>query len=161
MTLLIAFRLNEAINCAVSVWFECSLPDLCEDECHLSSANLHKAAMVCLIFVAEHLTFVKLLITRKSSCVNARGMATAAYQVLHLLTEVGYPPRWGTLCRGTTPLAGPGSGTPHRGTPSAPGWTGSGTSLAGSGSGTTACTWNLVNIFQSLFHKNYSYDTAT
>ena len=46
MTLLIAFRLNEAINCAVSVWLECSMPDLCEDECHLSSANLRKAAMV-------------------------------------------------------------------------------------------------------------------
>ena len=33
-----------------------------------------------------------LLITRKSSCVNARGIPTAAYQVLHLLTKVGYPP---------------------------------------------------------------------
>ena len=62
MTLLIAFRLNEAINCAVSVWLECSMPDLCEDECHLSSANLRKAAMVYFDFVAEHLTFVKLLI---------------------------------------------------------------------------------------------------
>ena len=30
--------------------------------------------------------------TRKSSCVNARGIPTAAYQVLHLLPEVGYPP---------------------------------------------------------------------
>ena len=30
--------------------------------------------------------------TRKSSCVKARGIPTAAYQVLHLLTEVGYPP---------------------------------------------------------------------
>ena len=30
--------------------------------------------------------------TRKSSCVNARGIPTAAYQVLHLLPEMGYPP---------------------------------------------------------------------
>ena len=30
-------------------------------------------------------------ITRKSSCVNARGIWTAAYQVVHLLPEVGYP----------------------------------------------------------------------
>ena len=29
--------------------------------------------------------------TRKS-CLNARGIPTAAYQVLHLLPEVGYPP---------------------------------------------------------------------
>ena len=29
--------------------------------------------------------------TRKSSCVNARGIPTATYQVLHLLPEVGYP----------------------------------------------------------------------
>ena len=29
--------------------------------------------------------------TRKSSCVNARGIPTAAYQVLHLFPEVGYP----------------------------------------------------------------------
>ena len=27
-----------------------------------------------------------------SSCVNARGIPTAAYQVLHLFPEVGYPP---------------------------------------------------------------------
>ena len=34
--------------------------------------------------------------TRKSSCLNARGIPTAAYQVLHLLPKVGYPPRqWG------------------------------------------------------------------
>ena len=32
------------------------------------------------------------VITRTSSCVNARGIPTAAYQVLHLLPEVGYPP---------------------------------------------------------------------
>ena len=35
-------------------------------------------------------------IKRKSSCVNARGMLTAAYQVPHLLPEVGYPPGRGT-----------------------------------------------------------------
>ena len=35
-------------------------------------------------------------ITRKSSCVNARGIPTAAYQVLHLLPEVGYPTGRGT-----------------------------------------------------------------
>ena len=32
------------------------------------------------------------VITRKSSCVNARGIPTAAYQVLHLLPKVGSPP---------------------------------------------------------------------
>ena len=65
--------------------------------------------------------------TRKSSCVNARGIPTAAYQVLHLLTEVGYPPVqvWWRVPgvpgvppirvppRQGTPLPpGPGSGTP-------------------------------------------------
>ena len=59
-----------------------------------------------------HSSYVK---TRKSSCVNARGIPTAAYQVLHLLSctrwgtpPVGVPPwpdpmegylRWGTLVR--------------------------------------------------------------
>ena len=56
-----------------------------------------------------------LIITRKSSCVNARGISTSAYQVLHLLPEVGYPPAgvpsWPGMMRGylrwgTTPLAG-------------------------------------------------------
>ena len=75
---------------------------------------------------------------RKSSCVNARGIPTAAYQILHLLPEVGYPParpHWG----GGTPTLG----TPHWGTPR-PGPTGEGTRggvpppprLAGPGLGT-------------------------
>ena len=34
----------------------------------------------------------KFMTTRKSSCVNARGIPTAAYQVLHLLTKWGTPP---------------------------------------------------------------------
>ena len=56
----------------------------------------------------------KKLSQNKSSCVNARGIPTAAYQVLHLLPEVGYPPpphrpglmggggypRWGILPAG-------------------------------------------------------------
>ena len=55
--------------------------------------------------------------TRKSSCVNARGIPTAAYQVLHVLTEVGYPPvgvppHQGTPCPG---LTGGTLGTPHPG----------------------------------------------
>ena len=33
---------------------------------------------------------------KKSSCVNARDIPTVAYQVLHLLPEVGYPPGSGT-----------------------------------------------------------------
>ena len=62
--------------------------------------------------------------TRKSSCVNARGIPTAAYQVLHLLTEVGYPPlgyppsrsdggypRWGTTHWGTPPSRSDPGGT--------------------------------------------------
>ena len=79
--------------------------------------------------------------TRKSSCVDARGILTVTYQVLHLLTEVGYPPlgvppiqvwprgylRWGTPLIGVTPHWGiPQSrsnwgylrwGPPVRGTP--------------------------------------------
>ena len=70
-----------------------------------------------------HYTVLKISNTRKSSYVNARRISTAAYQVLHLFPEVGYPPpgqvqlgvptegypRWGT------PWAG---GTPHQGVPS-------------------------------------------
>ena len=88
----------------------------------------------------QHATFVSLIQsdsnrcvetakTTKSSCVNARGIPTAAYQVLHLLTEFGYPPagvppaksnggypRWGTPpSRSTpgrvTPWLGPMGGT--------------------------------------------------
>ena len=71
------------------------------------------------------------IITRKSSCVNARGIPTATYQVLHLLTEVGYPPPSGyppvqvwcggtrdTPCRGTPhPDLMTSGGTPHQGIP--------------------------------------------
>ena len=71
---------------------------------------------------------------RKSSCVNARGIPTAAYQVLHLLPEVGYPPPTGVrssprpglrsdrggYLRWGTPLArSNGGGTPRQGTPPA------------------------------------------
>ena len=53
-------------------------------------------------------------ITRKSSCMNARGILTTAYQVLHLLPKVGYPPAgvhpgqvwWGGYLRWGTPLRG-------------------------------------------------------
>ena len=39
----------------------------------------------------RNIAIIKLLsITRKSSCVNARGIPTAAYQVLHLLSCTGY-----------------------------------------------------------------------
>ena len=55
--------------------------------------------------------------TRKSSCVNARGIPIAAYQVLHLWAEVGYPPpavppAGVPLARsdGGYPPAGPGFG---------------------------------------------------
>ena len=59
-------------------------------------------------------------VIRKSSCVNARGIPTAAYQVLHLLTEVGYPPPrsdgMGRYLRRGTPHQGiPRRGTPHPG----------------------------------------------
>ena len=52
---------------------------------------------------------------RKSSCANARGIPTTAYQVLHLLPEVGYPPPAG----GTLPQ--PGGLPPSRGY--SPSWT--------------------------------------
>ena len=62
-----------------------------------------------------------------SSCVNARGIPTAAYQVLHLLTEVGYGLMGGT--QGGVPpgpgLTFNGEGIPEVGTPPIgvpPGW---------------------------------------
>ena len=62
--------------------------------------------------------------TRQSSCVNARGIPTAAYQVLHLLPEVGYPP--GEFP--TPPLLarsnGGGGGCTWGGVPPQPGLTG-------------------------------------
>ena len=74
--------------------------------------------------------------TRKSSCVNTRGILTVAYQVLHLLPKVGpglmggYP-RWDTPWQGSpqqgTPLARSDRGylrlgTPWQGTPSQVWW---------------------------------------
>ena len=50
-------------------------------------------------------------VTRKSSCVNARGIPTAAYQVLHLFPEVGYPPA------GVPPWPGLTGGLPKVGYP--------------------------------------------
>ena len=47
--------------------------------------------------------------TRKSSCVNARGIPTAVYQVL---PEVGYPP-----CRGTSPIRSDGGRGTRGGVP--------------------------------------------
>ena len=68
--------------------------------------------------------------TRKSSCVNGRGIPTAAYQVLlggvppppparsdRGGPEVGYPPHRGTPRPGLTGRY-PRWGTPHQGTPS-------------------------------------------
>ena len=59
------------------------------------------------------------MITRKSSCVNARGIPPAVYWVLFLLSYLGTPP---------PPLAGggvPEQGTPQAGyPPSWPGWGG-------------------------------------
>ena len=84
----------------------------------------------CFAWMVEINLFKKTFPTRKSSCVHARGIPTAAYQVLHLLTEVGYTRpglmggylRWGTPppSRGTPgwtwlgypPPPGPGQGTP-------------------------------------------------
>ena len=86
-------------------------------------------------FITQHIT------TRQCSCVNARGIPTAAYQVLHLLSCTrwgthlsGYPPpparsnrgypRWGTSRQGTPPGPGlTGGGYPRWGTPPVrPGW---------------------------------------
>ena len=79
--------------------------------------------------------------TRKSSCVNARGIPTAAYQVLHVLscpggggvppvlTWLGYPsphqtwlgyPRPIRSGWGTPPPIGPGWGTLHQTWPESP-----------------------------------------
>ena len=70
--------------------------------------GFHTGGLSCYLNVHE---------TRKSSCVNARGIPTSVYQVLHLFPEVGYPPgpglTWGGYPRWDTHLAG---GTP-------PGWT--------------------------------------
>ena len=53
-------------------------------------------------FITQHIT------TRQSSCVNARGIPTAAYQVLHLLSCT----RWGTHLSGyPPPRPGPTGGT--------------------------------------------------
>ena len=73
--------------------------------------------------------WTKDLITRKSSCLNARGIPTAAYQVLPRWgtpppgksdgggTRGGVPPqRWGTPL-GYPPVRIPHQGTPHWGTP--------------------------------------------
>ena len=58
--------------------------------------------------------FKRITITRKSSCVNARGIPTAAYQVLHLFPEVGYPPPPQPGLMGGVPKVGypPGRGYP-------------------------------------------------
>ena len=87
--------------------------------------------------------------TRNSSCVNARGIPTAAYEALHLLSCTGgVPPAGGypiwtwqgyshPRLDGGTPLSGTGWGTPP---PVVPGWgtpTGQvGYPLAGHGWGT-------------------------
>ena len=56
--------------------------------------------------------------TRKSSCVNARDIPSAAYQVLHLLPEAGYPtPRQGYSQSGLTGGGTWGGVPPSRGTP--------------------------------------------
>ena len=57
------------------------------------------------------LELIHLISTRKSSCVNARGIPTAAYQVLHLLSYPGggTHPWWGG---GGYPI--PGQGGTHR-----------------------------------------------
>ena len=77
---------------------------------------------------------VRLYVTRKSSCVNARAIPTVVYQVLHLFTEVGYPLAgvppgqvWQGIPQVEYPLQGyplarsdrgyPRWGTPSRGTP--------------------------------------------
>ena len=99
---------------------------------------------------------LKLLQTRKSSCMNARGLLTTAYQVLlsgvlpllgypHQdtplarsdkgVSKVGYPPSQGTPHQGT-----PCWGTPHQGTPT---WTWLGYPLPGPGSGTPP-TWTWL-----------------
>ena len=57
---------------------------------------------------------LEVIITRKSSCVNARGIPTAAYQVLHLLscTRWGYPSRSGPMGGGYLSCRTPSCGTP-------------------------------------------------
>ena len=68
-------------------------------------------------FYPPILNAISIKITGKSSCVNARGIPTPAYQVLHLLPEVGYPlagvPPWPGLMGGTQ------GGVPQQGYPPA------------------------------------------
>ena len=73
--------------------------------------------------------------TRKSSCVNARGIPTAAYQVLHLLSCTG-----GTLAGvyPRVPPSGPSQGVPHpwpRGYPRVPHGPGQGGTPSQAGGG--------------------------
>ena len=63
---------------------------------------------------------LKFKLTRKSSCVNARGIPTAAYQGFHLLSCMrrGTPPHLGVLpWPGPTGEGGTWGGFPHWGTP--------------------------------------------
>ena len=64
---------------------------------------------------------MKSFLTRKSSCVNARGIPSSAHQVLHLFPEVGYPLSRGTPWPGLigeVPEVGyPPAGYPWEGTP--------------------------------------------
>ena len=69
--------------------------------------------------------------TRKSSCVNARGIPTVAYQVLHLLSCTGGVPHscWGYPILGAPirpgweyPIPATGGGVLHLGYPIRPGW---------------------------------------
>ena len=62
----------------------------------------------------EHARMYCLLVTRKSSCVNARGISTVAYQVIHLLPEVRYPP-WPGLMGVTCGWVSPWQGYPQPG----------------------------------------------
>ena len=91
--------------------------------------------MICFPTMFQNLKQQVILIsTRKSSCVNARGIPTAAYQVLHLLPEAGSPLaggtprpgpmgggqgylRWGTPLAGGYPPARSDGGYPRWGTP--------------------------------------------
>ena len=91
---------------------------------NLKTVMLHCKAKPGILFIISEKT-------RKSSCVNARGIPTAAYQVLFGgVPPIRVPPgqvwpggylRWGTPCQGTPGQVWWG-GYPRWGTPIRPGW---------------------------------------
>ena len=109
----------------LEIWWFCQISD---NEHNLPSSTVINITKLHVAFdMTLGIIFLNNLNTTKSSCVNARGIPTAAYQVLHLLTAAyqvlhllsctggGSTPAGGTPCQEGYLLLG---GTPAGGTPS-------------------------------------------